>query len=233
MRKGLDNAACWVFLVLCGACLAVGCGDSRNPNGNLTDSDTEKTIPVPESDAAQETGAKSTSIVSAARNQVGKTTIYDSSYVRLDYPGGDIPIERGVCTDVVIRALRDSVKMDLQQLLHEDMNGSFSDYPNVWGLKKPDRNIDHRRVLNLRRFFERQGYSLEVTRKKEHYRAGDLVTCTVPPSRPHIMIVSDKNGQDGVPWVIHNIGSGAKEEERLFEFPITGHYRIRKMTQRG
>ena len=166
-------------------------------------------------------------IVSAARSQIGKTTIYDPSYVGLKYPGGDVPIERGVCTDVVIRALRDALKVDLQKLVHEDMKAAFSQYPKRWGLSQPDRNIDHRRVSNLRKYFERKRYTIAVTKRKEDYLAGDLVTCTVPPNRPHIMIVSDKKTKEGVPWVIHNIGAGTQEEDRLFEFPITGHYRIK------
>ncbi len=137
-----------------------------------------------------------------------------------------MPIERGVCTDVVIRALRKSLNMDLQQLLHEDMTKSFSQYPTIWGLKKPDRNIDHRRVPNLKTYFERKGYSLGVSRKAKDYLPGDLVTCTVGGNRPHIMIVSDRKTAAGVPFVIHNIGSGTKEQDRLFDFAVTGHYRI-------
>ena len=156
------------------------------------------------------------------------TVIYDCSYVGLEYPGGDVPIDRGVCTDVVIRALRDALNTDLQELLHEDMKVAFSEYPALWGLKQPDRNIDHRRVPNLRRYFERKSYSVGVSQNKQDYLPGDLVTCALPPNRPHIMIVSNRKTRNGVPLVIHNIGSGAKEENRLFDFRITGHYRIRK-----
>ena len=165
-------------------------------------------------------------IVAAARDQIGQTTAYDPSYVGLEYPGGDVAIDKGVCTDVVIRALRESLNMDLQKLVHEDMTSAFSEYPKTWGLKKPDRNIDHRRVPNLKRYFERRDYSLPVTEERGDYLPGDLVTCTIPPNRPHIMIVSDTTSQDGVPLVIHNIGAGTREENRLFSFPITGHYRI-------
>ncbi len=167
-------------------------------------------------------------IVIAARNQIGKTLYYDSAYTSLSYPNGDVPIEKGVCTDVVIRALRDAMNMDLQKLVHEDMNVAFSKYPNIWGLKKPDSNIDHRRVSNLKTYFERQGYSLDVTQEKDNYLPGDLVTCTVGQNQPHIMIVSDRKGPDDIPLVIHNIGRGTQEENRLFEFPLTGHYRIKK-----
>ena len=166
-------------------------------------------------------------IVAAARTQVGKTTIYDPAYISLKYPGGDVPIARGVCTDVVIRALRDSLGMDLQKLLHEDMKGAFSQYPSTWGLKKPDKNIDHRRVPNLRTYFERKGYSVGVSQKPKDYLPGDIVTCTVGGNLPHIMIVSDKMAIAGEFLVIHNIGSGVKEESRLFSFPITSHFRIK------
>ncbi len=158
---------------------------------------------------------------------MGKTVIYDPAYVRLAYPGGDVPIKKGVCTDVVIRAMRDAMNMDLQKLVHEDMKASFHEYPTIWGLKKPDRNIDHRRVPNLKTYFRRQGYTVKVTAKKEDYFSGDIVTCTVGRNLAHIMIVSDKKCLDGTPLVIHNIGRGTVEENRLFSFPITGHYRIK------
>jgi len=176
--------------------------------------------------AAQDVGM---SIVAAARRQVGQTLYYDPAYVRIAYPMGDIPIEVGVCTDVVIRALRDALKMDLQQLVHIDMAAVFSEYPQNWGLKKPDTNIDHRRVPNLRKYFSRKGYSLAVTGKPENYLPGDIVTCTLPGNIPHIMIVSDQKTKTGVPLAIHNIGGGAMEENRLFEFPITGHYRVKRL----
>ena len=166
-------------------------------------------------------------IVAAARGQIGKTTSYDPAYVSLKYPNGDIDISKGVCTDVVIRALRTSRKMDLQKLVHEDMRANFSKYPKRWGLKRTDKSIDHRRVPNLQTFFKRKGWSLTVTKDKSKYQPGDLVTCTVAGRLPHIMIVSDKKSADGTPLIIHNIGSGAQEEDRLFEFPLTGHYRLK------
>ena len=178
----------------------------------------------------QQSEVKSTSeqnlaIVEAARKQIGVTTRYVPDYVSLKYPGGDVPKETGVCTDVVIRALRET-GFDLQKLVHEDMKANFSKYPKIWGLKRTDRSIDHRRVPNLKTYFKRQGKSLAVTEAKEDYLAGDLVTCTVAGKLPHIMVVSDKKNAEGVPMVIHNIGSGAKEESRLFDFPLTGHYRF-------
>jgi uncharacterized protein YijF (DUF1287 family) len=164
--------------------------------------------------------------VQAARNQIGKTVFYDGRYQRLDYPNGDITINRGVCTDVIIRALRAALNLDLQKLVHEDMKMNFSKYPRKWGLRQPDKNIDHRRVPNLRTYFKRKGWSLNISDRPADYRPGDIVTCIVPRHRPHIMIVSDKKNSDGIPYVIHNIGAGVQEEDRLFEFERTGHYRI-------
>lgn len=166
-------------------------------------------------------------VVLAARWQIDKTTSYDPAYVGLEYPNGDLPIEKGVCTDVVIRALRKSLEKDLQQLVHEDMRGNFSKYPKIWGLSRPDKNIDHRRVPNLRTYFKRQGWSMRVTKVANNYQAGDLVTCTVAGNRPHIMVVSNRKNAAGVPLVIHNIGGGTQEEDCLFTYPLTGHYRIK------
>jgi uncharacterized protein YijF (DUF1287 family) len=177
--------------------------------------------------AQAEPDPKAIALVEAARARIGVTTSYDPAYVGLKYPGGDVPNDRGVCTDVVIRALR-ATGHDLQKLVHEDMKSNFAKYPKRWGLKRPDRNIDHRRVPNLQTFFKRRGMSLPVTQKKSDYLPGDLVTCTVAGRLPHIMIVSDKKARDGTPLVIHNIGAGAREENRLFEFPLTGHYRYFK-----
>lgn len=163
-------------------------------------------------------------LVHAARAQVGVTTTYDGQYVRLSYPGGDLPMDRGVCTDVVIRALR-AQGFDLQQRVHEDMRSAWKDYPNPWKLKGPDRNIDHRRVPNLATFFTRHGQVLPVSRDPKAYAPGDLVTWRLSKGLPHIGVVSDRKTPDGVPLVIHNIGEGVKEEDLLFQFPITGHFR--------
>ncbi|ULJ61529.1 DUF1287 domain-containing protein [Wielerella bovis] len=161
-------------------------------------------------------------IVQSARNQIGKTVHYDPAYTTLAYPMGDVPIEKGVCTDVVIRALREQ-KMDLQQLVHQDMKQSFSAYPKRWGLKKPDPNIDHRRVLNLITFFTRQGWAVK---QKGDFRAGDIVTWELNGNRlQHIGIVSDKKIGD-TPLIIHNIGAGTQEEDLLFKHKITGHFRL-------
>ena len=166
-------------------------------------------------------------IVAAARKQIGVTLFYSGDYSVLPYPNGDVPKIVGVCTDVVIRALREGLSEDLQKLVHEDMRANFSAYPKNWGLSKPDKNIDHRRVPNLRAFFKRKGFEQPLAKPVDFskFLPGDLVTCTVPPNLPHVMIVSDKKNAAGVPFVIHNIGGGAHEEDRLAEFSLTGHYR--------
>ena len=179
------------------------------------------------------TPTNSVSIATAARAQIGKTLSYDPSYRALDYPKGDVPMQTGVCADVVVRALRQSLGLDLQKLVHDDMKRNFSEYPKNWGLKAPDKNIDHRRVPNLLTYFKRSGWDLPISKVPHDYRPGDLVTCIVPPSLPHIMVVSDHTRAPSQPLVIHNIGAGTQEEDRLFAFKITGHYRIRSIEPDG
>jgi uncharacterized protein YijF (DUF1287 family) len=167
--------------------------------------------------------------VKAARKQIGRTLFYDPSYQAIDYPNGDVSIDRGVCTDVIVRALRAAYNYDLQEFVHEDMVENFSEYPQIWGLHQPDKNIDHRRVPNLQTFFERKDWSLPLSNRLSEFKPGDIVTCIVPPGLPHIIIVSDRRGKDNIPFVIHNIGSGTQEEDRLLEFELTGHYRIKRI----
>lgn len=164
------------------------------------------------------------SLQKSARSQIGKTTSYDPSYQSMSYPMGDVPIDKGVCTDVVIRAFRQAYQIDLQKEVHQDMKKNFSKYPKIWGLKRTDKNIDHRRVPNLETYFKRIGWQQPVTNNPADYLPGDLVLCTVSGKLPHIMIVSDKKS-NGIPLIIHNIGAGTKEENRLFDFPIYAHFR--------
>lgn len=164
-------------------------------------------------------------LVEAALERTNHTVIYNGAYRRIAYPMGDVPSRYGVCTDVIIRAYR-ALGIDLQQRVHEDMKAHFSFYPDHWGLKKPDTNIDHRRVPNLQVFFTRHGARLPVTDQPDDYRPGDLVTWVVGGSRPHIGIVTDRRSRDGRrPLIVHNIGWGPKLDDMLFEYPITGHYR--------
>ena len=173
--------------------------------------------------AQSSTVAKS---VASARKQISVTTSYDPEYTVLSYPNGDVPRDRGVCTDVIIRALRDAYHMDLQKLVHEDMQKDFSAYPHQWGLSHPDKNIDHRRVPNLQTYFKRHALSLKISDQPDDFLPGDIVTVMLPGNLPHIMLVSDAKTASGTPLVIHNIGGGTQEENCLFEFPITGHYRL-------
>ncbi|MCL4167238.1 UNVERIFIED_CONTAM: hypothetical protein GTU68_046034 [Idotea baltica] len=139
---------------------------------------------------------------------------------------GDVPLRTGVCTDVVIRAYRDAFGIDLQQTIHEDMKRSFDAYPKIWGLKRPDKNIDHRRVPNMERFFVRRNAALDIGTKGSDFRPGDLVTQRLPRNAPHICIVSHHASKDGKrPLLIHNIGTGTKIEDRLLLFKIVGHFR--------
>jgi uncharacterized protein YijF (DUF1287 family) len=165
-------------------------------------------------------------LVAAARAQVGVTVRYDGSYQRIAYPGGDVAIDRGVCTDVVIRAYR-RIGIDLQERVHKDMRLAWREYPHPakWGLRSTDTNIDHRRVLNLDAFFRRHGTSITPTNRSADFRAGDIVVWRLPVGLPHIGIVSDQGSSTGTPLVIHNIASGAKMDNVLFAFTITAHYR--------
>jgi uncharacterized protein len=162
-------------------------------------------------------------IIESAHEQVGVTLYYDPSYSVISFPGGDVPMVRGVCTDVIIRAYR-SVGVDLQRLVNQDMRKAFSAYPRNWGLSRPDPNIDHRRVPNLAVFFTRHGQVLPISTEAKAYRPGDIVTWRLPGGLAHIGLVSDRS-TDGRQLIVHNIGVGAKVEDILFAFTITGHYR--------
>lgn len=160
----------------------------------------------------------------AALDRTRQRVRYDPAYVRIAYPGGDVPADTGVCTDEVIRCYR-ALGFDLQRLVHEDMKRHFSAYPKHWGLPKPDPNIDHRRVPNLQTFFRRQSAALPVTSRPADPRPGDLITCTVAGRLPHIALVVPAPDGGRTPWIVHNIGQGPQLENRLREFPQTGHYR--------
>jgi uncharacterized protein YijF (DUF1287 family) len=167
-------------------------------------------------------------VVQSAIRQTDVSVTYDGSYRRIGYPNGDVPANIGVCTDVVIRAYR-SIGVDLQQLVHEDMRENFSAYPQHWGLKRADSNIDHRRVPNLQTYFRRQNAQLRVSSNASDYKAGDLVTWMLPGNLPHIGIVTDRRSADGLrPLIVHNIGRGPKVEDMLFAYRVTGHYRFER-----
>jgi uncharacterized protein YijF (DUF1287 family) len=164
-------------------------------------------------------------VIAGAKQQVGITRGYDSAYRQIAYPGGDVPREVGVCTDVIVRAYRHA-GTDLQVLVHQDMKDNFGAYPKQWGLRRPDPNIDHRRVPNLATFFTRRGGKLPVTRRGSDYKPGDIITWRLSSGVPHIGLVSDvpARGTDRY-LVVHNIGGGAQIEDVLFAYELTGHYR--------
>jgi uncharacterized protein len=165
-------------------------------------------------------------LVAAAIERTNHTVRYDGAYVRIPYPGGDVPADTGVCTDEIIRAYR-VVGVDLQKGVHEDMLTDFGSYPSrrLWRLPGPDASVDHRRVPNLMTFFGRKGETLTIRTRAEDYAAGDLVTWDLGGNVPHIGMVVDRAGANGRRMVVHNIGYGPKMEDVLFRWKIIGHYR--------
>lgn len=168
--------------------------------------------------------SKATQLIAAARKQVGVTLRYDPAYTVLPFPGGDVPREKGVCTDVIVRAYRDAFGLDLQALVHADMRAAFAAYPGNWGLRGPDRSIDHRRVPNLRAWFARRHAALPIPADGWGWQPGDIFTSLIGGKLTHIGLVSDRRGAKS-PLTIHNIGRGAREEDALLDWPITGRYR--------
>lgn len=166
-------------------------------------------------------------LVAAAEERTHYTVRYDPAYVRIPYPGGDVPADTGVCTDEVIRSYR-AVGVDLQKEVHEDMEKNFSAYPRQrrWPGRQPDSNIDHRRVPNLMVFFSRKGETLAITSRPDDYGPGDMVTWDLGGGVPHIgIVVSETSARGGRHLMVHNIGQGPKREDVLFQWKITGHYR--------
>ncbi|MFO7259456.1 MAG: DUF1287 domain-containing protein [Bacteroidota bacterium] len=172
-------------------------------------------------------GAQSTfftDLAHAAEELTAQQVRYDPSYFSIPYPNGDVPADRGVCTDVVIRAYR-KFGLDIQREVHEDMRANFDVYPKLWGLSRPDRNIDHRRVPNLMTFFERHGVVKSISQNADDYQPGDIVCWDLGRGVTHIGIVSSKRSPDGKRYlIVHNIGAGQVLEDCLFNFRIIGHY---------
>lgn len=166
----------------------------------------------------------------AAIGLTSQQVVYDPAYFSIAYPGGDVPADKGVCTDVVIRAYR-KLGIDLQKNVHEDMVVNFNTYPKLWGLKKTDKNIDHRRVPNLMKYFERHGTSLKKSRNANDYLPGDIVTWDLGKGIGHIGIVVNKKSPDQSRYLmVHNIGNGQEISDCLFSYTITGHYRFDGLT---
>ena len=166
-------------------------------------------------------------VAAGAELRATRAEVYDPAYVKLAYPGGDVPDDRGVCTDTVIRAFRHA-GVDLQVEVHEDMRASFAAYPKMWGLTKPDRNIDHRRVPNLETLFRRKGGAKAISDKAGDYLPGDIVSWRLSGGGlPHIVVVTRKK-RGGLPLVAHNIGAGTLEEPCLFDWPMSGWFRFER-----
>jgi uncharacterized protein len=165
-------------------------------------------------------------VLESATEQTNVTTGYDPAYVVIPYPGGDVPVKTGVCTDVIIRSFRNA-GVDLQKEVHEDMSRNFNSYPTKWGMKSADSNIDHRRVPNLQTFFTRAGKSLPITDKPDDYKPGDVVSWDLDgKGMTHIGLVSNLwNEKTKRYLIIHNMGGGVKAEDVVFDWKVTGHYR--------
>ena len=175
-----------------------------------------------------QTGPRQLSLSDCALELTKQTVTYDPSYFSIDYPNGDVPAHKGVCTDVIIRAYR-KIGIDLQKEVHEDMKANFEAYPKIWGLTRTDKNIDHRRVPNLMTFFKRKGAEKLITKDPEDYKPGDIVSWNLGGAVTHIGIVVDRRSKDGKRnMIVHNIGSGQVLEDCLFDYKIIGHYRYKE-----
>jgi uncharacterized protein YijF (DUF1287 family) len=197
---------------------AAGCHPVRRSRAAAPPPSTLKPLPVTASPQLKLT-------IQSAIDQTNVTTGYDPSYVKIDYPNGDVPEDRGVCADVIVRAFRKG-GIDLQKQVHEDMKDAWADYPKKWRAGGPDANIDHRRVLNLMTYFERQGESLPVSANADDYLPGDVVTWDLASGLDHIGIVVNQWADKEKRYLmVHNVGAGTKVEDVLFAWKITGHYR--------
>ena len=198
------------------------CQQSSRPRVSQTPTPSPATTQKP---WAANTSPQLKQLVESAIDQTKVTTGYDPSYVSIDYPGGDVPLETGVCSDVVVRAFR-KAGIDLQKEIHDDMTRAWSVYPKKWGAARPDPNIDHRRVLNLMTYFDRQGKTLPITTDRDDYLPGDIVTWDLSTGIEHIGIVVNTWSEPANGYLmVHNVGAGARTEDVLLNWKITGHYR--------
>ncbi len=206
----------FIFLLLTLSLTVAGCGPNRMFGLQSAEKPPIADIPL----------GPVRSIIESAVSQTKTTTGYTQNYFVIAYPNGDVPAETGACTDVVVRSFR-AAGLDLQKEVHEDMAAHFVDYPQKWGLAKTDSNIDHRRVPNLQKYFERRGKSVPITANGADYRPGDVVSWDLNgKGMTHVAVVSNLwNADEKRHLIIHNIGAGARAEDRLFEWKITGHYR--------
>jgi uncharacterized protein YijF (DUF1287 family) len=220
MRTNKALFECLTLILI--SLLATGCRQNsvrtEAENYGMTQAERARPLPAGVSSAAKR-------VAEAGLEQTKYTFYYDPSYSKINYPGGDVPPERGACTDVVVRAFR-QVGVDLQKEVHEDMARNFAAYPQKWSLSQPDTNIDHRRVPNLRTYFERKGRALAISSNPEDYLPGDVVTWDLGGGVDHIGMVTSVWSDAAQRYqMVHNIGSGAKVQNVLFAWRITGHYR--------
>ncbi|MGD7654003.1 MAG: DUF1287 domain-containing protein [Verrucomicrobiales bacterium] len=173
----------------------------------------------------EDEGGAGNLLAAAALERTFEDVVFDRSYYKISYPGGDIAEGKGAAADVVIRSYR-KLGIDLQVEVHEDMAANFREYPQLWGLLGPDKNIDHRRVANLQRFFERNGESLPVTRDGADYEPGDVVIWSLADATAHIgIVVPGPGNRADEDWVVHHMSSGVKWEDVLFDYPVHAHFR--------
>lgn len=221
LRKTTIQLTALLFISFLTACDGTS---STKAQHELTEGLTRSVVEQPKLAEIRDTEIRS--ILTSANLQTKTTTSYTQKYYSIPYPMGDVPEETGACTDVVIRAYR-KAGIDLQKEVHEDMRENFSRYPKIWGLKRPDTNIDHRRVPNLQVYFTRKNRSLPLSQKGSDYKPGDIVSWDLNGNGlTHIGLISNFWDTEKERYlIIHNIGSGTKLEDRLFEWTITGHYR--------
>lgn len=211
----------FIVIVLASASSWAGCRNASAPAAPAVYSATQASAKKP-------SGAKATPLekmIADAVEQTTYTVTYDPAYVKLDYPMGDVPLDRGACSDVIIRAFR-KAGVDLQATVHEDMKNNFAAYPKRWGLSQPDTNIDHRRVANLMTYFEREGKAQKISNEAPDYLPGDVVAWDLGGGTTHIGLVIDQKSPVSPNYlVVHNIGAGAQIQDVLFAWQIIGHYR--------
>jgi uncharacterized protein YijF (DUF1287 family) len=223
MGDKTDDFPRLIVLAIC--CLLVGvasCQRQHAPTSTVVETAPSPSIirPLPENASPQ-----LKQLIEAAIGQTKITTGYDPAYVAIDYPGGDVALETGVCSDVLVRAFR-KTGIDLQKEVHEDMGRARSEYPTKWGANRPDPNIDHRRVLNLTTYFERQKKAMPITLNRENYLPGDIVAWELSEGVEHIGIVVNVWSEASKSYlIVHNIGAGARAEDVLLNWEIIGHYR--------
>ncbi len=213
-----------IFAVL-GLLVLSGCGQQAQPQSRAAGSRPTPSPSVTVRPIGVNSPPQMQQIIEAAIEQTKVTTGYDPAYAALDYPNGDVPAETGVCSDVIVRAFR-KAGIDLQKKVHEDMKAAWSAYPRKWGAARPDTNIDHRRVLNLMTYFDRQQKRLPITDSPADYAPGDVVAWDLGNGIDHIGIVVNTWSETSQSYlIVHNIGAGARLEDVLFAWKITGHYR--------